>query len=443
MKNIIIFATVAIFLFGLACGAPQADLITSLPGQPSGGFNFKQYSGYLDAKTNGVKAHYHYWFVESQGNPSKDPVILWLNGGPGCSSLNGLIEENGPFSVNQDLTLKVNPFSWNKLANIVYLESPAGVGFSYSDGDFVSYDDSKTASENYQALSAWFTKFPEYSKNPLYLMGESYAGHYVPELASLIVQATVKNPNVPPQSNFRGFATGNPLTDQVYDLGGKWLNAYLQAHGLIQMDDASSTNADGNYNPYDILVDVCPDSSLSLKDYIRFPHPMNKMKGIRPNVTVTANGKRYVHNPPACADTWTSNYLNQASVQTAIHVQPTNWAVCGGPSYSFSQQSMIPIYKQFAKSNKYKVLVYSGDEDTVLNFLATERWLLDLKLGVSKSWSAWTYDQGFGTQVGGYWIHFNGGTSFRFMTVKGAGHMVPWFQPAQAYQLLQHFLSQP
>src|SRR5690348_1252000 len=106
------------------------DQVLYMPGinpQP----NFNHYSGYLQGRPGN---HLHYWFIESQNNPSTDPVVLWLNGGPGCSSLAGLFQEHGPFRVNPDgKTLTYNNYSWNQIANVLYLESPAGVGFSYSD----------------------------------------------------------------------------------------------------------------------------------------------------------------------------------------------------------------------------------------------------------------------------------------------------------------------
>ncbi|VDK27408.1 unnamed protein product [Anisakis simplex] len=75
-------------------------------------------------------------FVESQNDPKNDPLVLWFNGGPGCSSLGGLIEELGPFYPNPDgKTLFENRFSWNKFANVIFLESPRDVGFSYRSSD--------------------------------------------------------------------------------------------------------------------------------------------------------------------------------------------------------------------------------------------------------------------------------------------------------------------
>lgn len=71
---------------------------------------------------------FHYVFFESQRDPNKDPLLLWLNGGPGCSSLIGMVYENGPFTFKTGSTiLEINENSWNKKANVLYIESPGGV----------------------------------------------------------------------------------------------------------------------------------------------------------------------------------------------------------------------------------------------------------------------------------------------------------------------------
>jgi carboxypeptidase C (cathepsin A) len=73
----------------------------------------------------------HYVFIESLDKPTTDPVLIWFNGGPGCSSLHGLFQEHGPFIIDDGETIiKPNPFPWNQRANLLYIESPAGVGFS-------------------------------------------------------------------------------------------------------------------------------------------------------------------------------------------------------------------------------------------------------------------------------------------------------------------------
>ena len=74
----------------------------------------------------------HYLFVESQADPSTDPLLIWFNGGPGCSSMLGWSQEHGPYVIESgDTTFHKNEWSWNTNANVLYIESPAGVGFSY------------------------------------------------------------------------------------------------------------------------------------------------------------------------------------------------------------------------------------------------------------------------------------------------------------------------
>jgi cathepsin A (carboxypeptidase C) len=129
-------------------------------------------------------ATFHYVFFDSQRDPDNDPVVLWLNGGPGCSSLIGMVYENGPFLFREGtVSFAINPNAWNKKANLLYITSPGGVGFSSSKVG-LKHDDGTVALDNYKALLAFFNKFPNLKKNELYLTGESYAGIYIPYLAN-------------------------------------------------------------------------------------------------------------------------------------------------------------------------------------------------------------------------------------------------------------------
>ena len=151
----------ALALVASATAAPVDDAVLSLPGW-SDALPSAQYSGYLDV---GTSKHLHYWMVESENDPATDPVVFWFNGGPGCSSLDGYLYEHGPFHVDtEDFTkLTYNDATWAKKATMVYLEAPAGVGFSYSDdsSDYKTNDD-QTADDNRAAVEKFFELFPEY-----------------------------------------------------------------------------------------------------------------------------------------------------------------------------------------------------------------------------------------------------------------------------------------
>jgi carboxypeptidase C (cathepsin A) len=156
------------------------DLVTDLPGL-SYDPGFKQFSGYLTVdEDHGRKIHY--WYVESQGSPSEDPVVYWTNGGPGCSGLLAFGYEHGPYFYSQTGKLSPNPYSWNKVANMLYVEQPAGVGFSYSEIETdYSMDDKKTSVDNYVLIREFLKRFPERQNNDFYVTSESYGGHYMPQ----------------------------------------------------------------------------------------------------------------------------------------------------------------------------------------------------------------------------------------------------------------------
>ena len=188
-----------------------ADQVTNLPGTEGLDFTFKQFSGFI--KVNGTK-NMHYWFMESIKDTASDPLAFWTNGGPGCSGLLGALTEQGPFRTNhEDLTLSLNPYAWNNIANMVFIEAPVGVGFSYSDepdGDDYTMGDEETAQDNYEMIQGFLTRFPHLKPNSMYITSESYGGHYMPTLAKEIVDHnTAGNDEV---LNFKGFFLGNPAT---------------------------------------------------------------------------------------------------------------------------------------------------------------------------------------------------------------------------------------
>ncbi|KAI9299681.1 Alpha/Beta hydrolase protein, partial [Cunninghamella echinulata] len=171
------------------------------------------YSGYIKVTPT---TKYFFWFFESRSNPDTAPLTFWLNGGPGCSSLTGLWQEIGPCSVNEDGTkdLYNERGSWNKISNMLFLDQPAGAG--YSIGDIISSTKEATPLV-YQFLLNFFDAFPKYRSNPFHFFGESYAGHYIPSMASYIL---MKNKNLSPanQQNFinlQSVGIGNSLTSVV------------------------------------------------------------------------------------------------------------------------------------------------------------------------------------------------------------------------------------
>ncbi|PIM99919.1 Carboxypeptidase C [Handroanthus impetiginosus] len=133
-------------------------------------------------------ARMFYFFFESR-NSTEDPVVIWLTGGPGCSSEMALFYENGPFTIANNLSLVWNEYGWDKVSNILYVDQPIGTGFSYSsDRRDIRHDEKGVSDDLYDFLQAFFKEHPHLAKNDFYITGESYAGHYIPALAARVHQ---------------------------------------------------------------------------------------------------------------------------------------------------------------------------------------------------------------------------------------------------------------
>ncbi|XP_067327264.1 lysosomal protective protein [Anolis sagrei] len=445
-------AFVAAAFLGLCAGQPSPDLITSLPGldeMPA----FQQWSGFLQA---GPGKYFHYWFVESQGNPASDPLVLWLNGGPGCSSMEGFLAENGPFHMNSDGTLYLNPSSWNQVANMLYLESPAGVGYSYSTDGETTISDSQVAEDNYQALQSFFAKFPDFASNPFYVFGESYGGVYVPSLTAKIAAGDAK-------VNLKGFGVGNGMTN--YDLNDETLMEFCYSHGVFGDDLWTSLNenccSDGTCNYSDNDNSNCITAiseaygvlyGIGLNIYNlyapcwggahyqdRYQADLsNLFRQYQFNVPVPAVGA--IPGVPACINA-TAMYLwlNADDVRQALHIPSSlpNWELCSSQvraHYQREYQDMAPFYKSLLGQD-LRALVYNGDVDMACNFLGAEKFVQALNQSTQSGFQPWYYKD----QVAGFFKEYE---KITFLTVKGAGHMVPQYKPGPALKMFQCFLSQ-
>ncbi|XP_005110584.1 lysosomal protective protein [Aplysia californica] len=440
----------------LVSSAPSGDQIKHLPGlaqQPK----FKQYSGFLDGL--GTKK-LHYWFVESQNDPANDPLVLWLNGGPGCSSLIGLLTENGPFTVQPDgKTLQPNPFSWNTLTNVLYLEAPAGVGYSYSKDKNYTTNDDDTSLNNLVAMIGFFKKFPEYHKNDFYITGESYGGIYVPTLAYRVA--------LNKSMNLKGFAVGNGVTDNkmgfnsfvhlsyYHGMVGPeiWAKALQDCCKDIPIDKCDFQEqkkhskchedvyqifgalSESGINPYNIYAD-CAGGVTQMNQLIKKSRPAGWPLLSEMDITTVDSGI------PCENDTALITYMNTPDVREALHIPSTlpDWDVCSNLDYTPLYKTMKTFYKKLTVSGEFRVMVYNGDADMMCNYLGDEWFVDSLGLGRVGYRKRWLYTAADGTQqAGGFRQDYK--SNVRYLTVLGAGHMVPTDRPRQALEMFVSYIK--
>lgn len=461
-------------IFQALCGAlmllvaasafdPSEWEVTSVPGleQP---VNFKHYSGYLDV---GDGRKLHYWFMESQRSPSEDPLLLWLTGGPGCSSLLAAVAELGPFRVGyHGVNVTINEFSWNKVANVLFLESPVGVGFSYDPSGVYATDDTQTAEGNYKAVMDFFQRFPMYLENDFYITGESYAGVYIP----LLAQRLLKEPR---GVNLKGMAIGNGALD--FQLLGNSLIFFAYYHGLLghklwnelttnccngsisqetcdfgwynkdpactkpvtqanRIVTASGLNVYNLYDPCSYEDQSQPSLSARRPQNTRLYATkqlmlkmMNRMKTVL-----------HIGGPDCIDQDRIQLYFNRRDVIEALHVQQSTqqWAPCN-PAINYTQQygTMRQVVHELASSGRLKTLIYNGDVDMACNFLGDEWFVRSLGYQPTSEYRMWRV----GPTIAGFVQNFENDVTF--LTIKGSGHMVPLDKSEESLQMITNFLT--
>ncbi|XP_058223311.1 serine carboxypeptidase 1-like isoform X1 [Rhododendron vialii] len=310
---------------GNQSGSMDADKIDALPGQPEG-VDFNQYAGYVTVDPAAGRALFYY-FVESPKNSDTNPLVLWLNGGPGCSSLGyGAMEELGPFRVNSDgKTLFRNEYAWNDVANVIFLESPAGVGFSYSNtsSDYTTVGDKRTAEDSYTFLVNWLERFPQYKSRDFYIAGESYGGHYVPQLADTILSKNkITNQTV---INLKGIAIGNAWIDD--NTSNQGIYDYYWTHALNSDETHAgiTENCDyvnGNFTSQCYQYQDQGDAEVGDIDIYNIYYPLCDPSAPKPPPVGSVND----FDP--CSDYYVASYLNLPEVQKALHTINTTWSAC-------------------------------------------------------------------------------------------------------------------
>lgn len=439
----------------------------------------KSISGYMDIKgsefdEDGQNKHLFFWMfekrpseedtttVEDNGDDDEPiPFIVWLTGGPGCSSTLALLAENGPCKVNKDGEgTSANPNSWTESAHVLWLDQPAGVGFSYGDLDD-DKNEEMVAEDAYYFLQAFFKTYPEYLKSPLYIVGESYGGHYTPAIAHRIFignqdvvaqqkeqnnvrtnEKTAKNEKL----NLSGIGIGNGLTkpEEQY----KWYPDMMfnNSHHIEIINEKEYHAMKDNVVPYctelihtcnkgESVIDkfACQTAFLVCNAGLTSPY---QMTGLNPyDIRIKCEV------PPLCYDfSNVKKWLNLDTVQKAlnVHDRPHQWASCDfGINMKFREDWMKDFSKYVATllNAGIPALIYAGDVDFICNYLGNKAWSLDLDWDKSDEFKA--ADDHEWESVG----LARTNELFTFLQVYDAGHMVPSDQPEVALNMITNFIN--
>lgn len=398
----------------------------------------KQYSGYLDIEDE--DKHFFYWFFESRNDPKNDPVILWLNGGPGCSSLTGLFFELGPASIDKNLKPVKNPYSWNNNASVIFLDQPVNVGYSYSSE---SISNTKAAGIDVLAfLDLFFKQFPEYSKLPFHIAGESYGGHYIPMFAKEIIEAKDKN------FELSSVLIGNGLTDVLVQYEYYQPMACGEG-GYEAVVDEDSCDAMADSIPRcTSLINSCYESGsvwscVPATIYCNNAQmgPYQKTGRNVYDIRTMCEGSSLCYSELSYID----DYLNLPEVKAAVGAEVDDYEGCNfdvNRNFMFTGDWMKADFRDAiidVLETDLPVLIYAGDKDFICNWLGNEAWTNKLE---------WKGSKGFSKAPVNKWLNgkSHAGNSknyenFTFLRVFDGGHMVPHDQPDNSLDMVNRWVS--
>ncbi|KAH0933310.1 hypothetical protein HID58_010427, partial [Brassica napus] len=420
--------------------ADSGSIVKFLPGF-EGPLPFELETGYIGIGEE-ENLQLFYYFIKSEKNPKEDPLLLWLNGGPGCSSLEGLLFENGPVAVKVEVyngslvSLVSTPYSWTQMANIIYLDQPIGAGFSYSRTPLGKTSDTNEAKMIHEFLQKWLSKHPQFFSNPFYATGDSYSGKTVPALVQEISQGNYKC--CKPLINLQGYVLGNPVTYPEFE--ENYRIPFSHGMSLIsdELHESLKINCKGNYGNVDPRNTKC----LKLVDeYHKCTDKINTQHILLPDCDDKRNPK---NTSPDCyyylyylIECWANN----ERVREALHVkkgtkghwQRCNWTI----PYDHDIISSVPYHMNISLSG-YRSLVYSGDHDITMPFLGTQAWIKSLNYSIIDDWRPWKIKD----QIAGYTRTYS--NKMTFATIKasilGGGHTAE-YKPNETFIMFQRWIS--
>eukprot|EP00211_Chloroparvula_japonica_P003432 CAMPEP_0119121888 /NCGR_PEP_ID=MMETSP1310-20130426/2304_1 /TAXON_ID=464262 /ORGANISM="Genus nov. species nov., Strain RCC2339" /LENGTH=442 /DNA_ID=CAMNT_0007111469 /DNA_START=102 /DNA_END=1430 /DNA_ORIENTATION=- len=437
MRWVAIFAVVALV------GANDRRILTKYLHTPEVGREVSRvniewphpsYSGYFTVD-EAANSNLFFWFFPAMNGDPDAPLLLWLNGGPGASSMYGLFAENGPFSVDSNLNLVPREYTWNTNYAMVYIDNPVGAGWSYTESETgYVHNEQEVAHGLYEALSQFFTIFNDYATNDFYVCAESYGGKYGPSVSYEIHrrnQDLTNNTYI----NLKGVVVADGMMDPVTQTQG-----YAELLYNLGMFDANQREMGKKYEVQtrDLILQYRFLEAFEVFDsYLNgdfYPYPTFYLNAT--GVPDYFNFDEPVY-PPNPYDQW----MDQPSVRNAMGTgSGVFWDYNSTTEYYLRadwMKSVRPAVSVLA--NNYKMLVYNGGYDVILgpalceNFLRTLVWDGQGEyLAASKQ--LWT----LGGSTAGYVRQVR---DFTQVVVRQAGHIVPADQPERAFNMISNFID--
>lgn len=366
------------------------------------------------------------------------PLVIWLQGGPGCSSMFGLYTEIGPFVVGPNKTnttnfsITINPNTYAKESHLLFIDNPLGVGFSLLNNQTATRYAQEAALDFEIFLQKFFENHSMLKNSDLYLFGESYAGHYIPAFAAQILSNKANN-HLP---NIVGIAIGDGWTDPIRQAVG--YDSYAYSLGLISKFRRNDYRRASSHLFEAIEQGKYPEAS-GLFDYVT-----GNVAPAIPSLTDGINIYNYRQYPIGNGMDDLSIFLNDNQTKQQFEIPENfNYVACNDTMYLDFYDDISRSYKEnityVLNQKNTKVLLYNGQNDIIVNTPSAENWIYSLK---------WDGAEKLLYSKKKFW-NVNGKTvgtvknvdSLTWVFVRNAGHMVPTDQPENAREMINRWIN--
>ncbi|KAL5624775.1 hypothetical protein BROUX41_004835 [Berkeleyomyces rouxiae] len=427
--------------------------VKNLPGAPAEP-QVHMHAGHIEI-TPEHNGNIFFWLFENQHVSKHSRTILWLNGGPGCSSEDGALMEIGPYRVKPDQTLAWNNGSWNQFANLLFVDNPVGTGYSYVDTDSYLNELNQMADNMVTFLEKWFAIFPEYADSELYIAGESYAGQYIPYIGSAILARNKEKPD--DAWNLKSLVIGNgwvaPREQYRATLD------FVSKKGLLPSSGEARNQVESAWKKCEAALEKDTTEHVDygqcegvLTDFLRYT---SKIDDSGKNMCYNMYDVRLRDTYPSCGMNWppdlpdVTKYLRRKDVVKALNVNPaksSSWTECsGGVGGAFRARKSVPSINLLPDILKeIPITFFSGAEDLICNYMGTEAFLGNMTWNDGKgfettpgNWAPrrdWTFDG----KAAGFWQEAR---NLTFVLFNEASHMVPFDWPHRSLDMINRLMK--
>ncbi|GMJ08177.1 serine carboxypeptidase-like 50 [Hibiscus trionum] len=394
-------------------------------------------SGYLPVNPASNSAIF-YTFYEAQTPTStlpQTPLLIWLQGGPGCSSMTGNFFELGPWRVVssfrqnvEHLSLEPNPGSWNRLFDLLFLDNPIGTGFSIaSTPEEIPRDQISVAKHLFVAITRFISLDPLFKHRPIYITGESYAGKYVPAIGYYILKQNTRLA-ASERVNLRGVAIGDGFTDPETQLATHAVSAYYC--GLI------------NEKQRDELEEAQNEAIelVKMEKWSEATNARTKAMNLWQNMTGLATLYDFTKKKPY-QTSLVAEFLNINAVKRALGVDESMvFESCSGVVRAAMHEDMMKSVKnmvEFLVENT-RVLLYQGLYDIKIGVVPNEAWVKTMKWdGIREFLMADRKIWRVNGEVAGYVQKWQTLTN---VVILAAGHLLPADQPLNSQAMIEDWV---